>query len=391
MAESTTYRCWICLDDSDTLDGMIAPCRCVGTNQWVHEDCVKTYCLQHLTHHEPSSQEMKVSCPICKTPYRMVEGPTTTSVCTATWGDFTQWTTDKQLLLRQTRFCLLVTPLVVSAVVTWSWLICYWLDLYHNGAGEPLMDNERLEDAVRAKEQRAFLTVVHDCLASMLPSSFFATLEELLLPSSYSAAPSEVVQAAAAAGDTSAGDDAIAVPHPAGISLKWSKLYVSLQYAQWYKVLAWLIAMVVGGMDGVFPPAVQEAFRVDELLLASDRRAGLFLKGQCAPFVATKMRHFLVTCARRYRPIQILFYSFFTSHAEVACNLACDSVSAALLLRDWISAASNDLALRRNMRRLRTGNFTIASYEAPAVRVPPEDLGLRRRQANVGESQATVD
>lgn len=45
MAEAdddNTVRCWICLDDESLDDGdagMIAPCACVGTNQWVHEAC----------------------------------------------------------------------------------------------------------------------------------------------------------------------------------------------------------------------------------------------------------------------------------------------------------------------------------------------------------------
>ena len=41
----STARCWICLGD-ETADeveeaGMIAPCACVGTNQWVHESCTR--------------------------------------------------------------------------------------------------------------------------------------------------------------------------------------------------------------------------------------------------------------------------------------------------------------------------------------------------------------
>ena len=38
---ASAFRCWICLTDETDLDeaGMIAPCACVGTNQWVHEDC----------------------------------------------------------------------------------------------------------------------------------------------------------------------------------------------------------------------------------------------------------------------------------------------------------------------------------------------------------------
>ena len=40
--EDNLVRCWICLDDESLDDpnaGMIAPCACVGTNQWVHEAC----------------------------------------------------------------------------------------------------------------------------------------------------------------------------------------------------------------------------------------------------------------------------------------------------------------------------------------------------------------
>ena len=31
--------------------------------------------------------------------------------------------------------------------------------------------------------------------------------------------------------------------HPSGISKAWSMLYVWLQYAQWYKVLCWLLVL----------------------------------------------------------------------------------------------------------------------------------------------------
>ena len=117
------------------------------------------------------------------------------------------------------------------------------------------------------------------------------------------------------------------------------------------------------------------------------------------PFVATKVRHFLVTCARRYPPIKFLFYSLFSSHAEVACNVACDSISAVLLVRDWIGAASNDLALRRNMRRLRTGNFTIAPYHAHDHATAPQEKELegagarsaRRRLTHAAEAQGVAD
>jgi len=64
-----------------------------------------------------------------------------------------------------------------------------------------------------------------------------------------------------------------ATPHPAGISRNWSGLYVWLQYCQWYKVLCWLLVLVLGGSEGLLPASVREAFRLEELLLASDTRA----------------------------------------------------------------------------------------------------------------------
>ena len=56
------------------------------------------------------------------------------------------------------------------------------------------------------------------------------------------------------------------------------------------QVLCWLLTMVVGGAEGVVPGAIQDVFRVDELLLASETRAHIFLCGQCVPFVLTKAR-----------------------------------------------------------------------------------------------------
>ena len=47
--DDTSARCWICLEDDESHIGMIAPCACTGTNQWVHESCLKTYCLQFVT------------------------------------------------------------------------------------------------------------------------------------------------------------------------------------------------------------------------------------------------------------------------------------------------------------------------------------------------------
>ena len=188
-------------------------------------------------------------------------------------------------------------------------------------------------------------------------------------------------------------------PHPAGISKNWSVLYVWLQYVQWYKILCWLMVLLLGGSEGLLPSSVREAFRVEELLLASDMRAQVFIFGQFAPFVLAKMRHFLVTWAGSTTLVRFIFYSAFTSHVEVAATLACDAavaVRAALpastlsapaslraiqsashahamvrvrnracaqghLLYDWAWSASSDYRLRLNLNRLRSGYFAIAS------------------------------
>ena len=78
-----------------------------------------------------------------------------------------------------------------------------------------------------------------------------------------------------AAGAGLLGEAATGAPpavHPANISRNWSVLYVWLQYLQWYKVLSWLLVLVLGGSEGVLPPTVREAFRVEELLLEQAAR-----------------------------------------------------------------------------------------------------------------------
>ena len=125
-----------------------------------------------------------------------------------------------------------------------------------------------------------------------------------------------------------------------------------------------------------FCTQARDAFRIEELLLTSDARAQLFIFGQCCPFVVSKLRHFLVTWtgsawpvppplplspippppsppahrtaprARRvavparlqvqlisyllwlYLPrlqVQLIFYSVFSSHIEVAFTITCDT------------------------------------------------------------------
>ena len=103
---------------------------------------------------------------------------------------------------------------------------------------------------------------------------------------------------------------------------------------------------------------------MEELLLASETRAQVFIFGQCVPFLLTKVRLFLVTWAGSSYLVRLAFYSAFTSHVEVGATLLCDSVVAVHLLYDWAWSASNDYCLRLNLNRLRSGYFKIASRVA---------------------------
>ena len=322
---------------------MISPCACVGTNQWVHEACLKTYCLQFLAANTANSPTLRVACPICKTEYQITsrsDGPV------SSWRELFRFSsTDTQLLyahgpftslmhlrtlsskmpslgsnlamcctgrLRHLRFFFLVAPLICSSVVAWSWLAAYWEDLYHNGPGEPLLEGGSGADQSQSQGPpllRGALLWLPKFASQFVDSRFptlFAKLDD--------APPAEETEPMP-----------ISV-HPAGISKNWSMLYVWLQYVQWYKVLCWLLVLVLGGSEGLLPQNVREAFRVEELLLASETRAQVFIFGQCVPFVLTKARHFLVTWAGASQLVRFFFYSGFTSHVEVASTLACDSV-----------------------------------------------------------------
>ena len=139
--DDTSARCWICLEDDDSHTGMIAPCACTGTNQWVHESCLKTYCLQFLAARSSSSASLNVPCPICRTDYQITATVDQPSSSVASWRDlFSFSSTDQQLLLRHMRFFFLIAPLLGSSCVAWTWLYSYWTDIYQNGWGPPLME-----------------------------------------------------------------------------------------------------------------------------------------------------------------------------------------------------------------------------------------------------------
>lgn len=248
------HRCWICLEDEERAEGMIAPCECVGTSQHVHEACLETFCLQSLARHP--SPTLSVSCPICLAEYQIVERPDAANL---PWRDLLRVaSTDQQLLLRHCHFLLLLSPLLVSCLLMWVWLLNHWWDVYNNGDGPPLL----------ASARRSFvhqhLPALHGALA-WLPAHL-AEMVQTLVQSVWQVAeaaaelPGESVDVTAEAGS----------PHPAGISRKWSLLYVWLQCAQWYKVLSWLFIIVLGGSDGLLPTSARQLFRIEELLLASE-------------------------------------------------------------------------------------------------------------------------
>ena len=49
---SAPFRCWICLEDAQTSAGFISPCACVGSGEWVHEECLKLFVIKRLTEHQ---------------------------------------------------------------------------------------------------------------------------------------------------------------------------------------------------------------------------------------------------------------------------------------------------------------------------------------------------
>lgn len=275
-------RCWICLDDEDSLEGMISPCSCTGSTKWVHKSCLKTYCLQHLASHP--SATLSVSCPICRSPYSIVPRQVGFN---APWRELLRCTsTDQQLLLRHCRFALLVLPLITTTTLAWCWLFPYWEDVVTNGHGPDLyteLQPLELKLADRPPVLRGALTWLPAYLSELLALHLFAV--ESAQPQPHDGPSSMPLPVESVRTGT---------PHPAGISQKWSLLYVWLQYVQWYKILSWLLIMVLGGAEGLLPQNTREVFKIEELLFASETRAQLFFIGQFCPFVLSKLRHFLV-------------------------------------------------------------------------------------------------
>ena len=158
-----------------------------------------------------------------------------------TWRQLLRWTnTDRELLQRHCRYLLLVAPLLASTALAWKWMYGYWDDLWNHGDGPPLMT-----DALPTAREVGGPPMLRSALtASWLPEGVREVVQGVL----------QSVQGLL--GEEAAGAEPPRV-HPAGISRNWSMLYVWLQYVQWYKVLCWLLIMVIGGSDGLLPPVAR--------------------------------------------------------------------------------------------------------------------------------------
>ena len=112
----------------------------------------------------------------------------------------------------------------------------YWDDLWNHGDGPPLMT-----DGLPTAREVGGPPMLRSALtASWLPEGVREVLQGLL----------QSVQGLLGEAEADAEPPRV---HPAGISRNWSMLYVWLQYVQWYKVLCWLLIMVIGGSDGLLP------------------------------------------------------------------------------------------------------------------------------------------
>ncbi|KAL1508557.1 hypothetical protein AB1Y20_004656 [Prymnesium parvum] len=329
------FRCWICLEDQPSTHAMLSPCECVGTNQWVHESCLKAYCLQTLSDHEYRQPELSVRCPICRGGYTIERE----AFDAPSWHELLRCTsTDRPLLLRHCRFCLLLLPLLVTSALSWWWLWTYWEDLHHNGPGPPLLVGDRPDAPMM------------DSALTWLPSQISALVSGVL-----DSALSRL--RAQGEGSEPAGRE----PHPGNISHNWSSLYVWLQYVRWHKILSWVVMMLLGDVEGLLPPSGREFFRIEELVLSSERRAQLFFFGQFCPFFLSKVRHGMVVGFSSSAVVRFFVYRCFTSHVEIALLVGGDAIVITLLIDDWVTTLVSDFKLRLNLNRLRGGYFRIRS------------------------------
>ena len=75
--QTAAPECWICY--SGTSEGeLISPCRCRGSMQWVHRDCLHRWIITRVTEYQPGERghdtAERFACPNCGTPFEFV-GP----------------------------------------------------------------------------------------------------------------------------------------------------------------------------------------------------------------------------------------------------------------------------------------------------------------------------
>lgn len=251
------YRCWICLDDAESLDGMVAPCKCVGTNKWVHEKCLRNYCEVDLAAHGFEKGVAEVHCPICKSEIRIVRRGAGSA--RQAWRQTLRVTaTDGVLLERHCRFFFLIAPLLVATLACWAWLLAYWHDLRLNGPGPYLTSDAAAVRWAPDSQLRSPIAAVVKALlnaGAALRSALeyagfhvdFTELSEAFAADISSLQPGSDSSPAQAAEAPSAADPTpeLLELHPSGITKHWSELYVWLQYAQWYKVGALALALTL--------------------------------------------------------------------------------------------------------------------------------------------------
>lgn len=78
VAEETAAapECWICY--SGTIEGeLISPCKCRGSMQWVHRDCLHKWITTRVTEYQPDARGRdtgsRFACPNCETPFEFVD------------------------------------------------------------------------------------------------------------------------------------------------------------------------------------------------------------------------------------------------------------------------------------------------------------------------------
>ncbi len=68
-------ECWICY--SGTSEGeLISPCKCRGSMQWVHRDCLHKWITTRVTEYQPDEwghDSGRFACPNCETPFEFVD------------------------------------------------------------------------------------------------------------------------------------------------------------------------------------------------------------------------------------------------------------------------------------------------------------------------------